>query len=197
MDDLHPDLVLDRVHAADVVEGDARPFDLRFRHAAFSFHADVNAAIDHLAIFRVGADSEPAGELEIGDGWVLLDAGFVLSHGPIDVAGAEEKLGVQDERGGGRVGFFRAGLRRRPMQRCSCSGDSQTSARPTRNAMALGTARCLFIFLLGLVQATEIDQRQSEVLAKGEVVGRVLEGIAKGLQRVHELFRIWDFGFRI
>ncbi len=116
MNDLDPDLFLDRFHAADVGEREARPVDLDRRCLrAGSDQADRTRpsttslvsrrrSLRRSASLAGRADAQALGELAVGDRRVGVDTPVVLPHGLLDLAGIGQQPGIKHKRHGRGVG---------------------------------------------------------------------------------------------
>ena len=101
VDDLDPDLFLDRLHPADVIEREAGPVDVDGGLVAGLAPRRADASLDDFARIVVGvgrglvvgADPEPFGELAIGDGRVGTDAPVIVPYGLLDLAGRGRAAG--------------------------------------------------------------------------------------------------------
>ena len=67
-------------------------------------------AFDDFALPLAGTDTEPAGEVRVGHGWVEVKSFAVLPHGPLDFAGAKQELGVDHVSLRRRVGLLQQGF---------------------------------------------------------------------------------------
>jgi len=66
MDDFETDLFLERFHAADILKGDARPFDPSIRQNGGILHRSTETPFNHVAFVRIGVDAETFGKVRIG-----------------------------------------------------------------------------------------------------------------------------------
>ncbi len=113
VDDLHPDLVLERVHPSHVGEPECRPLDPDLGHRRRLLPRRPDPPLDHLVVglvrppvvLAIQTDSQPVGELAVGDARVGLDPQVVLADGLGHFPGVEQQAGVQDVRQRRRVGL--------------------------------------------------------------------------------------------
>ena len=123
MNDFHPHFLLDRLHAAHVPEGDARPFHRAFGRCAHRFGRLADPAVHDLgAGGRV--EAEALGELRVGRGRVGVDRLAVLPNALRHVAGAKEQSGVEEIGAGRRPVRSQQAPRRRRGLACSCPAGS-------------------------------------------------------------------------
>ena len=193
IDDLHPDLFLHLVHAAHVLEGNARPLGRGERLV-------VGERLQHpfiVSVERHGPLHGPLGKFLVQ---VLVGQRRISGHGLLvgmgglaAVAAFEEDLGVQEVRAGRRVRprgkLLEHQQRRRkvalPEGRVSKAGlDLQVLRREQQQAA---------VFLVRLVEQALGQERFGKVPAQGEVVGREPHRLPQGLQcivfRGHSCFR--------
>ena len=103
MDDLQANLLLERLHAADLLKGDARPFDSSLGGNGCVLLVSAKSSFHHVARVGISVDAEALGEIGVGQRGVGVDCLAVLADGSLHVAGPHEQTGVQQIGAGRRV----------------------------------------------------------------------------------------------
>jgi hypothetical protein len=185
VNDLQPDLFLERLHAADVVEIDLRPLDLLDPLVVRQI-ALPHAAIDDLALLIGRTNPQPLGQLAVGRLGILLQAELVLRDGPRDVAGMQQQPRIKHVGCSRRLAVANQILqhhqRRAPLL-LRMKGPRQPQLE---QAIAGRQLESLLELGLGLLRLAAAQQRFGQVPAQRHIVRRKPQRFAQGIEGVRQ-----------